>query len=65
MPAHENGAHRLVNTSDKPLIYLEVKAENSPDIVLYPETGKFMVLSSKIFAKVFTPDSAINCLSGE
>ena len=65
MPAHENGAHRLVNTSDKPLIYLEVKTENSPDIVLYPETDKFMVLSSKIFAKVFTPDSAVNYLSGE
>ena len=66
MPAHENGAHQLINTSDAPLIYLEVKTENSPDIVLYPDTpDKFLVMSSKVFAKAFNMESAINYLSGE
>ncbi|MCL2620467.1 MAG: cupin domain-containing protein [Defluviitaleaceae bacterium] len=66
MPAHENGAHKLTNTSDKPLVYLEVKTENTPDIVMYPDTPeKFLVMSSKVFAKAFDVNAAINYLSGE
>jgi len=66
MPAHENGAHRLINTSDIPLVYLEVKTSKSPDIVLYPDTpDKFLVMSSKIFAKWFNVKSEINYLDGE
>jgi len=66
MPAHENGAHKLINTSDAPLVYLEVRTSKSPDIVLYPDIPeKFLVMSSKIFAKWFNIDSAINYLDGE
>jgi hypothetical protein len=47
-------------------VYLEVKTSKSPDMVLYPDTHeKFLVMSSKIFAKWFNLGSAINYLDGE
>ena len=65
MPANKAGAHRLINTSDMPLVYLEVKTSKSPEIVLYPDTpGKFMIQYSNVF-KWFNEDSEINYLSGE
>ena len=66
MPANENGAHQLINTSDIPLVYLEVITQNLPDVVLYPDTPeKFLVMSSKVFMKMFNINSAINFLTGE
>jgi len=66
MPAHENGAHQLINTADMPLVYLEVRTSKAPDIVLYPDTPeKFLVMSSKVFAKAFNINTAINYLTNE
>jgi uncharacterized cupin superfamily protein len=67
MPANENGAHMLMNTSDIPLVYINVKTVNSPDIVVFPETEKFAVFSGvkKLFLKWFKMDSDVNYLSGE
>ena len=65
MPANKAGAHRLINTSDMPLVYLEVKTSKSPEIVLYPDTpGKFMAQYLNVF-KWFNEDSEVNYLSGE
>ena len=67
MPANENGAHMLINTSDIPLIYINVKTVSSPDVVIFPESNKFGVFSSckKIFMKWFKMDTDVNYLDGE
>jgi len=65
MPAHESGAHQLTNTSDIPLVYLDVKTTNSPDVILLPDSEKFLVLSEAIMMKWFKLDSNVNYLSGE
>ncbi|MCL2702813.1 MAG: cupin domain-containing protein [Defluviitaleaceae bacterium] len=65
MPAHENGAHMLINISDAPLVYLEIKTANAPDVSILPESEKIMVFAGKIFAKAFRVNSATNYLDGE
>ena len=63
MPAHENGAHQLINTSDAPIVYLEVKTAKSPEICIQPEADKFVTITGKLFAKAFKIDSDINYLA--
>ena len=67
MPANENGAHMLINTSNIPLVYLNVKTVSSTDVIVFPESNKFGVLSNckKIFMKWFNMDSDVNYLEGE
>ena len=67
MPANENGAHMLINTSDEPLTYIEVKTAITPDIGIRPEEGKFSVLGGpgEIFLKTYKMDSDVNYLGGE
>ena len=65
MPAHENGAHQLINTSDAPIVYLEVKTAKSPEICVQPELDKFVTLAGgKLFAKAYKMDSDVNYLTG-
>ncbi len=66
MPANENGAHMLINTSDAPLVYLDVHTINlnSPEVVVYPDTEKFMIMAGK-FKKSYKIDSEVNYLDGE
>jgi len=67
MPANANGAHMLVNTSDTPLVYIDIQTANSPDIAIRPDDGKFLVIggSKEIFLKTFKIDSAVNYLADE
>jgi len=37
-------AHQLINTGTKPLRYLGISTLNDPDIVEYPDSGKFAAL---------------------
>lgn len=34
--------HQMINTSDAPLKYLSISTRESPEIVEYPDSGKFM-----------------------
>jgi len=67
MPANENGAHMLINTSSIPLVYINIKTVSSPDVLIFPETEKFAVFSSckRLFLKWFKMDSDVNYLEGE
>ena len=66
MPANENGAHRLINTSDTPLVYLEVKTATTPEICVQPDSEKFVLIAPpKVFGKTFKTDSDVNYLDGE
>ena len=41
IPTGPDYAHQIVNTSDAPLKYLSVSTRETPDIVEYPDSGKF------------------------
>ncbi len=41
-----NNAHQIINDSDEELIMLCVSTMEEPDIVLYPDSGKFGVFAS-------------------
>lgn len=38
-------AHQLINTGDVPLRYLGISTANDPDIVEYPDSGKFAAIA--------------------
>ena len=66
MPAHENGAHQLINTSDSPLVYLEVKTSTLPEICVQPDSKKAVLISlPKFFGKAYKIDSDVDYLDGE
>lgn len=64
MPANENGAHMLTNNSNETLFYLDVHTVGSPEVVIYPNTGKVRILSGDI-QKSFKLESEVNYLEGE
>jgi len=66
MPANENGAHKLINTSNVPLVYLEVKTATTPEICIQPDSEKTVVIAPpKFFGKTYKIDSDVNYLNGE
>ena len=65
MPANENGAHQLINTSNTPLVYLEVITQIWPDVSVLPDSEKLVVFGGKFFAKPFKIDSSVNYLADE
>ncbi|MDZ7730217.1 MAG: cupin domain-containing protein [Natrialbaceae archaeon] len=42
-PPSEDGAHRLINDGERPLVYLAVSTMAEPDITVYPDSSKFGV----------------------
>jgi uncharacterized cupin superfamily protein len=38
--------HQIINTSDAPLSYLSVSTRESPELVEYPDSGKFLATAS-------------------
>ena len=66
MPANENGAHKLINTSNAPLTYLEVKTATTPEICVHADSEKAILIAPpKFFGKTFKINSEINYLDGE
>jgi len=45
LSASPEGAHQVINTSDKPLRYLCFSTMVEPDVVVYPDTGKVGLLA--------------------
>lgn len=64
MPPNENGAHMLTNKSIEPLFYLDVHTVGSPEVVLYPNTGKVRIMAGDM-QKSFKIESEVNYLDGE
>jgi len=66
MPANENGAHKLINTSDAPLVYLEVKTAITPEICVQPDSNKAILIAPpNLFAKAYEIDAVVDYLHGE
>lgn len=43
LPADESGAHRVVNDGEATLRYLAISTMREPDVLRYPDSGKFGV----------------------
>ena len=66
MPANDKGAHRLTNTSNIPLVYLEVKTATTPEICFHVDSEKAILIApTKFFGKSYKVDSDVNYLEGE
>jgi len=55
----------LINTSDSPLVYLDAQTANTPDVVMYPDSGKFVVIAGNMIMKPYKIDSSVNYLLDE
>lgn len=64
MPPNENGAHMLTNTSNIPFCYLDIDTVASPDVILYPDSGKVRIIAGNM-QKSFKMESEVNYLEGE
>jgi uncharacterized cupin superfamily protein len=64
MPPNENGAHMLTNHSAETLVYLDVHTISSPEVIVYPDSGKVRVMAGKM-QKSYKIDSEVNYLDGE
>ena len=48
-PANENGAHKLINTSETEMLaYIDFSTENDIDIAFYPDSGKIGVWGKNV-----------------
>ena len=64
LPANENGAHQLTNTSDNACVYLDISTAESPDVVFFPDKGDFRIITQAV-SKSFSLDSEVNYLRSE
>jgi len=45
LPAGPDYPHQIVNTSDAPLKYLSISTQERPEIVEYPDSGKYLAMT--------------------
>lgn len=45
--------HQLINTSDAPLCYLSISTRDTPEIVEYPDSGKYLAMAGPSGARSF------------
>ncbi len=47
LPAGPDYPHQIINTSDAPLKYLSISTRERPEIVEYPDSGKYLATSGE------------------
>ncbi|HSC62145.1 MAG TPA: cupin domain-containing protein [Caldimonas sp.] len=69
LPAGPDYPHQIVNTSDAPLKYLSISTQTRPEIVEYPDSGKFLASAgapgSSRFARMGRLDENLDYWDGE
>lgn len=63
-PANEKGAHMLTNTSNAPVLYIDIDTYSSYDVVVYPDSDKVRVYAGEL-QKSFKLQSEVNYLEDE
>ena len=61
-PGGEDAAHQIVNTGESELRYLAVSTMSRPDVVEYPDSGKFGLMA-KLPGKAGEPSSVFRFVS--
>jgi len=69
LPAGPDYPHQIVNTSDAPLKYLSISTQTRPEIVEYPDSGKFLASAGgsgpSRFARIGRLDQDFDYWEGE
>jgi uncharacterized cupin superfamily protein len=47
IPPGADYPHQIVNTSDAPLKYLSISTKDSPEVVEYPDSGKYLATATR------------------
>jgi len=47
IPPGPDYPHQIINTSDAPLEYLSISTKDSPEVVEYPDSGKYLATATK------------------
>ena len=47
IPPGPDHPHQLINTSDAPLEYLSISTKDSPELVEYPDSGKYLATATR------------------
>jgi len=56
VPPGPDYPHQIINTSAAPLKYISISTRESPEVVEYPDSGKYLAMATGTFdgeAKVF------------
>ena len=53
IPAGPEYPHQIINTSDAPLKYLSISTRDSPEIVEYPDSGKYYAMAAAADGRLF------------
>lgn len=53
IPPGPDYPHQVINTSDAPLKYLSISTREKPEIVEYPDSGKYLAMASAHGAQAF------------
>ena len=61
-PPGPEGAHQIVNTGKEPLRYLALSTRQDPEVVEYPDAGKYGVTAGRIYGQPF-PESAFHAFA--
>ena len=69
LPAGPDYPHQIVNTSDAPLKYLSISTQTRPEIVEYPDSGKYLATTGASgparFARMGRLDTDLDYWEGE
>lgn len=71
VPAGPEYPHQLVNTSDAPLKYLSISTKQTPELVEYPDSGKYLMLhrppgeEAPAFRRMHREDTDLDYWDGE
>jgi Uncharacterized conserved protein, contains double-stranded beta-helix domain len=65
-PPCENGAHRIINTSEtEKLVYLDCDTVNSPEVVFYPNSDKVGVIVQGESSTFYKANTKVDYYEGE
>lgn len=69
LPAGSDYPHQIINTSDAPLKYLSISTQTRPEIVEYPDSGKYLAMTgpggAPRFARISRLDQDLDYWEGE
>jgi uncharacterized cupin superfamily protein len=62
--------HQIINTSDAPLKYLSISTKDSPEVVEYPDSGKYLATATREgdpygFGRMHRADTDLEYWDGE
>ncbi|GGM17448.1 cupin domain-containing protein [Pseudomonas asuensis] len=69
IPAGPDYPHQIINTSEAALKYLSISTKDSPEVVEYPDSGKYLASVSakgvRTFRVIQRPQSSVDYWEGE